>query len=65
MSFDRYRELVTQMCGVVNIPDAAAVLARGAVEIDGYEVLLTHFENDPEAMYRLLQSVLHPPAAAV
>lgn len=51
MSFDRYRELVTQMCGVVNIPDAAAVLARGAVEIDGYEVLLTHFENDPEAMY--------------
>ena len=51
MSFDRYRELVTQMCGVVNIPDAAAVLARGAGEIDGYEVLLTHFENDPEAMY--------------
>lgn len=51
MSFDRYRELVTQMCGVVGIPDAEAVLARGAVEIEGYEVLVSHFENDPEAMY--------------
>jgi hypothetical protein len=51
VSFDRYRELVTQMCGVVGIPDAEAVLARGAVEIEGYEVLLSHFENDPEAMY--------------
>nr|WP_297354584.1 CesT family type III secretion system chaperone [uncultured Caldimonas sp.] len=51
MSFDRYRELVTQMCGVVGIPDAEAVLARGAVEIEGYEVLISHFENDPEAMY--------------
>ena len=50
MSFDRYRELVTQMCGVVGIPDAEAVLARGAVEIEGYEVLISHFENDPEAM---------------
>jgi hypothetical protein len=51
VSFDRYRELVTQMCGVVGIPDAEAVLARGAVEIEGYEVLVSHFENDPEAMY--------------
>ena len=51
MSLDRYRELVTQMCGVVGIPDANAVLTRGAVEIEGYEVQLSHFENDPEAMY--------------
>ena len=51
MSYERYVELVTQMCGVVGLPDPNAVLARGAVEIEGYEVLLSHFENDAQAMY--------------
>ena len=29
MSLDRYRDLVTQLCKVVDIPDANAVLDRG------------------------------------
>jgi hypothetical protein len=51
MSYERYTDLVTQTCNVVGIPDANAVIARGAMEVEGFEVLLSHFENDPSAMY--------------
>lgn len=51
MSYERYTELVTSMCTVVGLPSPATVLERGAVEIEGFEIQLNHFENDPEAMY--------------
>src|SRR5438045_8577057 len=51
MSYERYTELVTSMCTVVGLPSPATVLERGAVEIEGVEIQLNHFENDPEAMY--------------
>jgi hypothetical protein len=51
MSYERYTQLVTELCGVVNLPNAQAVIERGSMEIEGFEVLLSHFENDVGAMY--------------
>jgi hypothetical protein len=51
MSLERYCEVVTQMCGVVGLADADSVLRRGCLEVEGFEVSLTHFQNDPQAMY--------------
>jgi Tir chaperone protein (CesT) family len=51
MSHERFSQLVTDLCGVVGLPDAASVLERAALEIEGFHVLLGHFENDAEAMY--------------
>ncbi len=51
MSYERYSELVTALCGVVGIPDAPTVLERGTMEVEGFDVRLEHFENDEAAMY--------------
>jgi|SRR5436190_6198711 len=51
MSLDRYRDLVRGLCSVIGLPNADVVLERGAMEVEGFEVLVSHFENDPEAMY--------------
>lgn len=51
MSYERYTDLVKQLCTTIGIPDAQAVIDRGVVEIEGYEVLITHYENDAAAMY--------------
>lgn len=51
MSFERYESLVRELCQVVGIPDAETVLNRRCLEIEGFEVQLLHFENDPEALY--------------
>lgn len=51
MSADLYRHLILELCDVVGLPDGEAALARNAIEVDGSEVLLGHYDNDPEAMY--------------
>lgn len=51
MSGERFRELVIDLCRTINLPNPEAVLARGAIEIEGFEVQLVNFENDPGAMY--------------
>jgi hypothetical protein len=51
MSYERFTELVTQLCGVIDLPDVDAVLTRGVIEVEGFDVRLSNFENDPEAMY--------------
>jgi len=51
MSYERFTELVTELCGVIELPDAEAVLARGVIEVEGFDVRLNNFDNDPEAMY--------------
>jgi len=51
MSVERYTELVTELCAEIGLPDAGAVLARAAIEVEGMEVLLGYFETDPQAMY--------------
>ena len=51
MSFDRFTELVEQLCDVLGLPDPAAVLERRVVEVEGFTVVLDHVEADPKAMY--------------
>jgi Tir chaperone protein (CesT) family len=51
MSYDRFAELVEQLCGVIGLPDAAAVLDRRVVEVEGFTVVLDHVDSDPKAMY--------------
>jgi hypothetical protein len=51
MSVEQYEDLVTQLCEAIHLPDARAVLDRGWIEVEGFEVLLAHYANDPSAMY--------------
>ena len=51
MSTEHYEDLVEQLCAAVQIPDVDTVLARGSLEVDGFEVLLDRFDSDPDAMY--------------
>ncbi len=51
MSHERYVEVVRELCEVVGLPDADAVLQRGCLEVEGFEVVLAHYANDPQAMY--------------
>jgi hypothetical protein len=51
MSAEHYVHLVTELCAAVGLPDAEPVLQRGAIEVEGFEVLLGYYENDPQAMY--------------
>ena len=51
MSYEKYTGLVKELCNVVGIPDADEVIKRGAVEIEGYEVMLSHYDTDQAAMY--------------
>jgi hypothetical protein len=51
MSHDTYSALVIALCEVIQLPDARDVLQRGAIEVEGFEVLMAHYDNDPTAMY--------------
>lgn len=51
MSYERFSELVHELCTIVDLPSPETVLERGVMEVEGFEVALNHFENDPEAMY--------------
>lgn len=51
MSYERFAELTYDLCRFLELPDPHEVLARGSVEIEGFEVLLAHFDNDPDAIY--------------
>ena len=51
MSFERYVEVVQEVCAVVGLPDAEHVLQTRTLEVEGFDVRMDHFENDPLAMY--------------
>ncbi len=51
MSLERYQDLIHQLCAVVDLPDPQGALARGAIEVEGFEIMLGYYDNDPEAMY--------------
>jgi hypothetical protein len=51
MSRENFEGLVASLCEAISLPDPQAVLERGWIEVEGFEVLLAHFENDPGAMY--------------
>jgi hypothetical protein len=51
MSVERFESLVHELCRVIDLPDPKEVLRRGSLEVEGFEVQVRNFENDPEAMY--------------
>ena len=51
MSFERYAEVVQEVCAVVGLPDAEHVLQTRTLEVEGFDVRMDHFENDPLEMY--------------
>jgi Tir chaperone protein (CesT) family len=51
MSIERYQELIVDLCDVIGLPDSAHVLATRKVEVEGFDVILDHVENDPDAIY--------------
>jgi hypothetical protein len=51
VSRDRYVDLVRQLCATIDLPDADAVLERRTVEVEGFNVVMDHVDNDPDAMY--------------
>ena len=51
MSLERYIEVVREVCEVVDLPDPDYVLQTRTIEVEGFDVRMDHFENDPSAMY--------------
>jgi hypothetical protein len=51
MSLEKFKRLVRQTCEAVGLADVDAVLQRRTVDIEGFEVMLHHYDNDPEAAY--------------
>lgn len=51
MSYAQFTGLVDDLCQAIGRPDAQEVLERGAIEVEGFEVLIAHFDGDPNAMY--------------
>jgi len=51
MSPQHYEQLIRDLCEVVGLPDADAAIARHALEVEGFEILLGYYDNDPEALY--------------
>ncbi|MCW7540811.1 CesT family type III secretion system chaperone [Aquabacterium sp. A7-Y] len=51
MNVQVYADLVYELCHVIGLPDADEVLRRGAIEVEGFEVLLGYYDSDPQAMY--------------
>lgn len=51
MSFERYQQLVTELCTTIELGDPAVVLETKTLEVEGFTVLLDHFEDDADAMY--------------
>ena len=51
MSAERFEELVVSLCETVGLLDSATALERRCIEVDGFEIQLGHYDNDPEAMY--------------
>ncbi|WP_429289898.1 CesT family type III secretion system chaperone [Paraburkholderia sp. CI3] len=51
MTWERFTGLVTELCEVVGLPDPNAVIDRRMIEVEGFDVMLDHVENDVDAMY--------------
>lgn len=51
MSREQFEGLVGALCNAIDLPDPQAVLERGWIEVEGFEVLLMHNVADPAAMY--------------
>jgi hypothetical protein len=51
MSRERYEALVRSVCQTLEVPDAEGVLDRRPLSVEGFDVLLDHVAEDPNAFY--------------
>jgi len=51
MNWERYTHIVAEMCTIVDLPDVEYVLETRMVNVEGFDVRLEYFEDDPGAMY--------------
>jgi hypothetical protein len=51
MTFERYQDLVRQVCAATDVYDVERVLERRSMEVEGFTVLLEHVVEDQQAMY--------------
>ncbi|AGK51079.1 MULTISPECIES: CesT family type III secretion system chaperone [Burkholderia] len=51
MSQERYEKVIAEVCAIVDLPDVDHVLDTRSIEVEGFDVRLEHFEDDPDSMY--------------
>jgi hypothetical protein len=51
MSYERYTELIQQMCEVTGLADSQTVLQTRTMDVDGFTTWFDHVQEDPDAMY--------------
>lgn len=51
MSIDIYTALVGELCAAVGLPDVDHILQTRTIEVEGFDVRLDYFDNDPGALY--------------
>ena len=49
-SGQRFQDLVIALCETVHV-DPQIAFSTGAVEVDGFQIRLSYWDNDPEALY--------------
>jgi hypothetical protein len=48
---ERFTGLIRELCKVVGLPKAEPVIETGTLQVEGFDVRLEHFVEDPEAIY--------------
>jgi hypothetical protein len=51
MSLERRNELIVELCGVLDIPGADAIVEAGMLEASGFDVAVDYLDEDPDAIY--------------
>ncbi|MBY8606262.1 MAG: CesT family type III secretion system chaperone [Burkholderia sp.] len=51
MSIELYTALVGELCAAVGLPDVDHILQTRSIEVEGFDVRLDYFDNDPGALY--------------
>ncbi|AOK49578.1 MULTISPECIES: CesT family type III secretion system chaperone [unclassified Burkholderia] len=51
MSQEHYEGIIAEVCAIVDLPDVDHVLETRSIEVEGFDVRLEYFEDDPESMY--------------
>ncbi|WP_018606712.1 hypothetical protein [Uliginosibacterium gangwonense] len=51
MSTQRYTDVVTELCHELSIPAVDHVLKTRAIVVEGFDVILENYDDDPDTMY--------------
>lgn len=51
MSSSRYKKVVTDLCQILGIPETERVLKTRAIIVEGFDVRLENYDDEPDIMY--------------